>query len=78
MSKVRIINDETGDVKWVSPYVAGQPDQLKQFGYRVEDLSLSYKPIKEAEDLFEMEDSLQEVTERKKPGPKPKNKTVTE
>ena len=90
MSKVRIINDETGDVKFVSSYVAGQSDQLAQYGYRVEDLNIS-KPkaiIKldevgelesEEKDLFKDEESLQEtVIERKKPGPKPKVKEVTE
>ncbi len=64
MSKVRIINDETGDIKFVSPYVANQPEQLKQYGYRIEDLK-----VKETTgNIFEGE------VERKKPGPKPKIK----
>lgn len=38
MSKVRIINDKTGEVRFVSPFVANQTETLKHKGYRVEDL----------------------------------------
>lgn len=89
MSKVRIINDKTGDVKHVSSYVANQPDQLKAYGYRIEDLKVVAEKTKiiihnpivstEAESLFEMEESFTESPKPKgKPGPKPKNQTVTE
>jgi len=105
MSKVRIINDETGDVKYVSAYVAGQADQLAQYGYRVEDLKAKGIIIleevgeleSEQKDLFKEEEYLSKfdtpreseiqyaeqniksnAIERKKPGPKPKVKEVTE
>ena len=39
MSKVRIIHKKTGEVKYVSSYVAQQTKQLDAYGYKVEDMS---------------------------------------
>jgi len=38
MSKVRIINSKTGEVKFVSSVVAKQIQQLATYGFKVQDL----------------------------------------
>lgn len=61
MSKVRIINDKTGEVKWVSSYVAEQTKQLATYGFRVEDPKVTFafeplnKEVKEPENTDETE-----------------------
>ena len=89
MSKVRIINSKTGDVKFVSPMVAKDTKQLKAYGYVVQDLEKK-EVVTEIEtitkDIEDLEEELeaplfdnlvdeQPTIERKKPGPKPKQVT---
>lgn len=64
MSKVRIINEKTGDVKFVSPMVAKDTRQLKAYGYVVQDLGekkdlgLIYTPPIEPEEVNDANDLI--------------------
>ncbi len=53
MEDIRIINDKTGDVKWVSQLVANDTKMLAYYGFKIQNLEKK-EPVEESKNEIQV------------------------